>query len=132
MGFSQIMPQLTKFFSQKIDQIIFFNTSFFSKFNAEFKSFYRSSTLLESVKRENFLSFFKRHMKMRSSRVNNAHETRLKHVEYEGNTRGIRREYAFKTPGIRVEYRFKTFRFKRSYKRSVLNTPFKTKFKMTV
>jgi hypothetical protein len=38
--------------------------------------------------------FFKRHMKTRSSRVNNAHETRLKHVEY----------------------RFKTFRLKRSLK----------------
>ena len=35
-------------------------------------------------------SIFKRHMKMRSSRVNNAHETRLKHVEYEGNT-GLKR-----------------------------------------
>jgi hypothetical protein len=35
-------------------------------------------------------SIFKRHMKTRSSRVNNAHETRLKHVEYEGNTKGIR------------------------------------------
>jgi mannose/fructose/N-acetylgalactosamine-specific phosphotransferase system component IIB len=47
-------------------------------------------------------SIFKRHMKTRSSRVNNAHETRLKHVEYAFKTRGIRREYAFKTRGIRV------------------------------
>jgi hypothetical protein len=60
-------------------------------------------------------------MKTRSSRVNNAHETRLKHVEYEESTKG----YAFKTRGIRreyegntrlkhVEYRFKPFRLKRS------------------
>jgi hypothetical protein len=47
-------------------------------------------------------SIFKRHMKTRSSRVNNAHETRLKHVEYAFKTRGIRREYAFKTRGIRI------------------------------
>jgi hypothetical protein len=53
-------------------------------------------------------SIFKRHMKTRSSRVNNAHETRLKHVEYEVNTR---LKY--------VEYRFKTFRLKRSLKRSI-------------
>jgi hypothetical protein len=52
-------------------------------------------------------------MKTRSLCVNNANETHFKHVEYEGNTRGIRSEYAFKTPGIRVEYRFKTFRLKR-------------------
>jgi hypothetical protein len=39
-------------------------------------------------------------MKTRSSRVNNAHETRLKHVEYEGNTKRIQ----------------------------VYNAPFKTKF----
>jgi hypothetical protein len=32
-------------------------------------------------------------MKTRSSRVNNAHETRLKHVEYEGHTKGTRVEY---------------------------------------
>jgi hypothetical protein len=39
-------------------------------------------------------SIFKRHMKTRSSRVNNAHETRLKHVEYEGNTRLKHVEYS--------------------------------------
>jgi hypothetical protein len=50
-------------------------------------------------------------MKTRSSRVNNAHETRLKHVEYEGNTRLKHVEYAFKTRGIQV-----------------YNAPFKTKF----
>jgi hypothetical protein len=49
-------------------------------------------------------SIFKRHMKTRSSRVNNAHETRLKYVEYAFKARGIRREYAFKTRGIRREY----------------------------
>jgi hypothetical protein len=43
-----------------------------------------------STDKEGGPSIFKRHMKTRSSRVNNAHETRLKHVEYEGNTKGIR------------------------------------------
>jgi hypothetical protein len=82
-------------------------------------------------------------MKTRSSRVNNAHETRLKHVEYEGNTRlklleyeGNTRlkhlEYEGNTRLKHVEYRFKTFCLKRSFQLSVLNTPFKTKFKMTV
>ena len=66
------------------------------------------------------------------SSYENAFLTRKQRTRNAFKTRGIRREYAFKTPGIRVEYRFKTFRFKRSYKRSVLNTPFKTKFKMTI
>jgi hypothetical protein len=39
-------------------------------------------------------SIFKRHMKTRSSRVNNAHETRLKHVDYARNTRLKHVEYA--------------------------------------
>jgi hypothetical protein len=71
-------------------------------------------------------------MKTRSSRVNNAHETRLKHVEYEGNTHLKYMEYEGNTRLKHVEYRFKTFRLKRSLKLSVLNTPFKTKSKMTV
>jgi hypothetical protein len=54
--------------------------------------------------KKTFPSIFKRHTKTRSSRVNNAHETRLKHAEYEGNTRGIRREYAFK----HLEYAWNT------------------------
>jgi hypothetical protein len=47
-------------------------------------------------------SIFKRHMKTRSSRVNNAHETRLKHAEYEGNTRLKHVEYEGNTKGIQV------------------------------
>jgi hypothetical protein len=47
-------------------------------------------------------SIFKRHMKTRYSSVNNAHETRLKHVEYEGNTRLKHLEYAWNTHGIQV------------------------------
>jgi hypothetical protein len=41
-------------------------------------------------------------MKTRSSRVNNAQETRLKHAEYTFKKLGIREEYAFKTRVIRV------------------------------
>jgi hypothetical protein len=51
-------------------------------------------------------------MKTSSSRVNNAHETRLKHVEYEGNTRLKHVEYEGNTKGIQV-----------------YNVPFKTKLK---
>jgi hypothetical protein len=69
------------------------------------------------------------HMKtflMRKQRARNAFKTRGIRREYAFKTRGIRREYAFKTRGIRREYRFKTFRLKRSLKRSVSNTQFKT------
>ena len=44
-------------------------------------------------------------MKTRTSRVNKAHETRLKHVEYSAKTK---------------------------FKITALNTPFKTKFKMNI
>ena len=92
----------------------------------------KNSIKFEKELVSNIPSIFKRHMKTRSSRVNNAHETRLKHVEYEGNTRLKHVEYEGNTRLKHVEYRFKTFRLKRSLKRSVSNTPFKTKFKMTV
>jgi hypothetical protein len=47
-------------------------------------------------------------MKTRSSRVNNAYETLLKHVEYEGNTKGIREEYEGNTRLKHLEYAWNT------------------------
>jgi hypothetical protein len=81
--------------------LMFQNKSFFMTFFITFISF--TGLFINMFKYLTNPSIFKRHMKTRSSRVNNAHETRLKHVEYEGNTRLKH-----------VEYRFKKFRLKRS------------------